>query len=58
MLYMFVCLYVTQFTDIMSLEELIRAVRSNQPAEVVRLLDDEHVDVNSEDGVSLVYYLL
>ena len=41
----------------MSVEELIRAVRSNQPAEVVRLLDDEHVDVNCGDEVSLVYLL-
>ena len=59
MLYMFVCLYVTQYIDIMSVEELIRAVRSNQPAEVVRLLDEEHVDVNcGDDEVSLVYLLI
>ena len=56
---MFVCLYVTQCIDIMSVEELIRAVRNNKPAEVVRLLDEEDVDVNCEDDeVSLVYCLL
>ena len=53
----FVCLYVTQCIDIMSVEELIRAVRSNEPAEVVRLLDEEDVDVNCGDEVSLVYLL-
>ena len=56
---MLVCLYVTQCIDIMSVEELIRAVRNNQPAEVVRLLDEEDVDVNcGDDIVSLVYCLL
>ena len=40
-------------------EELIRAVRNNEPAEVVRLLDEEDVDVNCVDEeVSLVYCLL
>ena len=56
---MFVCLCITQCIDIMSVEELIRAVKSNQTAEVVRLLDEEDVDVNCEDEeVSLVYCCL
>ena len=43
----------------MSVEELIGAVRNNEPAEVVRLLDEEDVDVNcGDDEVSLVYCLL
>ena len=42
----------------MSVEELIRAVRNNQAAEVARLLDEEDVDVNCGDEVSLVYCLL
>ena len=46
-------------TSSMSVEELIRAVRNNEPEEVVRLLDEEDVDVNcGDDRVSLVYCLL
>ena len=41
----------------MSVEELIGAVRNNEPAEVVRLLDEEDVDVNCGEEVSLVYCL-
>ena len=42
----------SQFIAIMSGEDLINAVKNNQPAEVVRLLDEEHVDINYGDDVS------
>jgi hypothetical protein len=42
----------SQFVAIMSGEDLLNAVQNNQPAEVVRLLDEEDVDVNCGDDVS------
>ena len=36
----------------MSGEDLVNAVRNNQSEEVVRLLDEEHVDINYGDEVS------
>ena len=42
----------------MSGEDLIEAVENNQPAEVVRLLDEEHVDVNYEDSIVSCIFIL
>ena len=39
----------SQFVAIMSGKDLLNAVKNNQPEEVVRLLDEKHVDINCGD---------
>ena len=42
----------------MSVDDLNKAIRENNEEEVLRLIDEEDVDVNGRDKVSSSFFLL